>query len=295
MGLSICIPTYNRLPHLKRLISSIFSGFKDYPFEIIAADGGSTDGTIEYLKTLDKTVLIEQKELKGSVKAYNECFKLAKYDYILWPADDFILIPSVIIKACNLMDRNKKIGLVSPKMQESTCGGLPGTELFITGLVLSKTHIFRKSVLKEINYFDERFRTYAVDDDSSLSVLNLGYSIIFTKETGIIHTRFKDELRKINVTSKKKEYEKEKEYFRKKWESLAAEINKYTNKAGLKKYYFKFFQFICRVMFKLGIPTADLYDNFLERSVFFKAKEYDNLKDFYLAQKFPEELLNKKK
>jgi len=40
--ISICISTYNRLPHLKRCLKSIFEGFrgKDYHFEVIIGDGG---------------------------------------------------------------------------------------------------------------------------------------------------------------------------------------------------------------------------------------------------------------
>lgn len=302
MGISICIPTYNRLLYLKRLLDSIFSGFKDYPYEIIVADGGSTDGTIEHLKSLNNVILIEQKELKGSVRAYNDCFKLAKYEYVFWPADDFILRPEVLIKSCQLMDKYQEIAIVAPKVQEPTYGNLPGVELFATGLVLSKTHIFRRAVLKEINYFDENFRTYAVDDDSCLSVLNLGYAIIFTKEVGIIHTRLKDKLRTLNINTKKNEYKQERKYFKKKWMHLIFKINKYIDKFYFKKYNLNFFQFFCRTIFKLGLPRflaegnhkfiINLYDRFLERSVFFKAKEYDHLKDFYLAQKLPKEILD---
>ena len=51
--LSLVIPTYNRLPHLKECINSFVEGIGNYPYEIIIPDGGSTDGTIEYLKNVD--------------------------------------------------------------------------------------------------------------------------------------------------------------------------------------------------------------------------------------------------
>ena len=69
MGISFCIATYNRLPHLKCLLNSIFEGFGDYPYEVIVADGGSTDGSLEYMRNLANIKLIEQKKLTGAIKA----------------------------------------------------------------------------------------------------------------------------------------------------------------------------------------------------------------------------------
>jgi len=46
---SIIIPTYGRLQHLKRCISSIYSQTTT-SYEIIVVDNGSSDGTMEYLE-----------------------------------------------------------------------------------------------------------------------------------------------------------------------------------------------------------------------------------------------------
>ena len=301
MGISICIPTYNRLPHLKRLLDSIFNGFSDdYPYEIIVADGGSTDGTLEYLRSLDNVTLIEQGELTGSVKAFNACFKLTKYEYIFWPSDDFVLVPKVLIKACMLMDSHKEIALVAPKVKEPTFGNLPGVE-FSLNLVLSKTHIFRASMLRKINYLDENFRTYFVDDDSCLAIMNQGYTIIFTKEVGVIHNRTQDEIWTHNQNIRKDENQRESEYFRKKWDDLHSKIGEYLHSAPIKRYRSLFFMRVCIEMFERRlirlVPgkghafVVQLYDRLLEQCVVFKAKEYEQLKDFYLAQKLPKDVL----
>lgn len=304
MSISICIPTYNRLPHLKRLLVSIFDGFGDYPYEVIIADGGSTDGTTEYLKKINNIILIEQKELTGAVKAFNACFKLAKYDYIFWATDDFIILPEVLKKACNLMDDHKDIGLVAPKMQEPTVGNLPGVDLVIHSLVLSKTYVCRTSILKEINYFDENFRMYGVDNDSCLSILNKGYTIIFTRDVGVIHNRLKDNAS--ILTHKKEIIQKDRKYFKKKWASLDFNINKYLSLRFFKNYKYKLLRFFSRGIKTLFYLKVDrfipkngnylikkIYDNLLRHYIFFEAKEYNNLKDFYLAQRFPKEILNK--
>lgn len=303
MNISICIPTYNRLPYLRKLIDSITSGFGDYPYEIIVADGGSNDGTIEYLKGLDDIILIEQKELSGSVKAFNACFRMAKNKYIYWPPDDFIVIPEVLIKCCKLMDEYEDIAIVAPKIREPIFGDMHGVELFGNYLVLSKMHIFRASALKRVGYFDENFRTYAVDDDSCLMLLNEGYTMIFSKEFGAVHNRIKDELWKRNNIIKKDNQNPEGKYLKEKWAILNIRIEKYLSLSIFKRFKLFFFRQLCRGMFKLKLTrfipeslrefSLKLYDKFLEQCVVFKAKEYDNLKDFYLAQRLPKEILNK--
>jgi len=301
MGISLCITTYNRLPHLKLLLDSI-NGFGNYPHEIIVIDGGSNDGTIDYLRKLGNVILIEQKELTGPVKAFNAGFKIAKHKYVFWPADDFIMFPKVFIKACNLMDKYQEIGIVAPKQQEPTFGNLPGVESF-DSLVLSKAHVFRSSVLKEINYFDENFRTYCIDDDSCLDVLNLGYAIIFTKEVGVIHSRIYDQLRKYNYSAEQGRRYQEIKYFHEKWADLNSKINEYTKKSFI-KYRSKFFSLASRAIYKWKLNMIfpkkfqpiflKLYDKLLEACVVFPAEEYGHLKDFYLAQKLPKEIINNK-
>ena len=124
--LSICIPTYNRISFLKQCLNSIFEGIGSYPYEIVIADGGSTDGTIEYLKSLDNIKLIEQGKLTGAIKAVNECFKKAKGDFVYFPNDDFEIKSEILIKCCKLMEKEKDIGIVAPKIQEPRFGNLPG-------------------------------------------------------------------------------------------------------------------------------------------------------------------------
>lgn len=299
MGISLCIATYNRLSYLKCLLDSI-KGFDNYPYEIIVADGGSTDGSLEYLKSLDNIKLIEQKKLTGTVKAFNECFKTAKYEYLLPLSNDLIVLPKIIIKACNLMDNEKQIGLVAPKLQEPTYGNLAGVTNRIDQyqVLLPKIFIFKSSVLKEINYFDENFRTYFIDDDSPLSVLKLGYTIIFTKGIGIRHSRVKDEELNVSraITLSKLRSEEEYNYFNNKWKPLEKSIKKYKlknpflfKKLSSMMYYSEKLRPIIKLNTKFSMK---LHDWFLEQTVVFKDTNYKDLDGFFLAQKYPEEIIS---
>lgn len=306
MSISICIATYNRFPHLKNCLNSIFNGFGDYPYEIIIADGGSTDGTIEYLKDLDNVKLIELGELTGAVKAFNKCFKAVKGDYIFPVADDSSLISDVAIKSCKLMDKEEQISLVIPKVYEPEFGHLNRVSLpkRFYWLLWGKTFIFRASALKEINYFDEAYRTYNVEDDSSFSILKLGYTSIFTKDIGVIHYRAddadKNKARAANFDEHK--VNNEGKYFRKKWEPLMMEVEKYLQNFPLTRHKAIFFRRCSATMFyakwlKPFVKINDkasikMYDWLMERSIVFKDKNYSHMKDFFLAQKLPDDVLS---
>jgi len=299
MALSVCIPTYNRLPHFKKFIDSFRKGIGSYPYEIIVADGGSTDGTIEYLKKQKDVKLIEQGKLTGSIKAFNTCFKQAKYEFIFWPSDDFIVNAEELIKCCNLMEKYPEIGMISPKLVETKRFNYPNIGTWKHKLVLSKTHVFRTSVLKEIGFLNEEFRTYYIDVDSHLAVLDKGYVTMFTKGIGVYHTRIEDETRESNVFSNEL-VKKEEEFYNKKWKYLDAGLS--TSSFKIKK-AFLFWSLhnklrdsrIFQSLMKREQPFAtNLFDWILQRCLIFEAVEYRGLKGFYLAQKIPKIKRNNK-
>ena len=299
--ISLCIPTYNRISDLKRCLNSIIGKFGSYPYEIIIADGGSTDGTIEHLKDLncEEIKLIEQGKLLGVTKAYNDSFKIAKGDYIYIGNDDTELIPEVFIKACNLMEKEEQIGLVAPKDQETRHGNLPGVTIKLRQYwaLLSKFHIFRSSVLKEINYYDKNLRTYYTDDDSCLSVLAKGYTIAFTRNVGMIHYRIPDGSTNIARAANldKSRFEIELKYLKNKWKYLKDELEDYLSSSSFKKRKSLYCAHICSKTYHSkmlqSLITKGVYDLLLEQSVVFKDKKFDNLKDFYIVQKYPDEVL----
>jgi len=304
--ISICIPTYNRLSSLKRHLSSIFNGFEDYPYEVIIADGGSTDGTLEYLRSLDNdnVKLIEQGKLTGAVKAFNACFRIIKGDYVLIGGDDLILVPKVLIKACELMDKEKQIGLVTPKV-------LPGpdhlhsltrwTEQY--GSILSFFFIIRVSVLKEMGYFDESLRTYFIDTDASLAVLNLGYTSIVTRDVGIMDFSLRDKSSvTLATTINMAKREQDMKYGEKKWEFLRIKVKEHLRYSPFKRYKSLFFNKICTAMYhakwlrsfvkRNNKFVLKLYDWLLAQTVIFNDRNYGHLKDFFLAQRYPDEIIS---
>ncbi len=54
---SIVLATYNQLDYTRLCLRSI-RDCTDVPYELIVVDNGSTDGTPEYLKTIDARILL---------------------------------------------------------------------------------------------------------------------------------------------------------------------------------------------------------------------------------------------
>lgn len=101
MKYSFIIASYNRLEEVKELITSIDA--LDYPqdsFELIISDDGSTDGTVDYLRTQSfgyAFQLLTQPN-KGPGAARNHGMEYARGDYFLFIDSDCILTPDYLRK-----------------------------------------------------------------------------------------------------------------------------------------------------------------------------------------------------
>ena len=95
---SVVMLNYNGLKYLKRTIPPILK--LDYPnYEFIIVDNGSTDGSIEFIKTFKKIKLIENGENLGYSKGKNIGVKNAKGEYVL------LLDNDILIKNKSLINR----------------------------------------------------------------------------------------------------------------------------------------------------------------------------------------------
>jgi glycosyltransferase involved in cell wall biosynthesis len=85
---SVIIPTFNRLPFLKKAIDSVLS--QSYSnFELIVVDDGSTDGTSDLLATYEDNRLISlYQENSGVSSARNKALNIAKGDFIAFLDSD---------------------------------------------------------------------------------------------------------------------------------------------------------------------------------------------------------------
>ncbi len=93
---SVCIFTYNRAKYISDSITSVTKQLYSN-YELIIVDDGSTDNTEEVVKGFnsDKIKYIK-KEHSGAPATRNQAIKEASGNFIVWLADDDILLPSAL-------------------------------------------------------------------------------------------------------------------------------------------------------------------------------------------------------
>lgn len=107
---SVIIPNFNGHVFLKETLDSVFNQTFD-DIEIIVVDDGSTDGSFEYLQTVNHPKLrVEKNRGKGACAARNYGFELSSGDFIQYlDADD--ILSSDKIEAQVKAIQNQKNGI----------------------------------------------------------------------------------------------------------------------------------------------------------------------------------------
>jgi glycosyltransferase involved in cell wall biosynthesis len=91
LRVTIFIPTLNEIEGLRAILPRIK---RDWYDEFIVVDGGSTDGTIEYLREQGITVQLEER--KGIVNAYCQAFRASTGDIFVAIQGDGNCMPELI-------------------------------------------------------------------------------------------------------------------------------------------------------------------------------------------------------
>jgi glycosyltransferase involved in cell wall biosynthesis len=105
---SVCIPTFNRKNFLQLTLESVYSqNFTD--FEVVVLDDGSTDGTSDFIKSLNFTKLnYHYQQNSGDAAARNRLIDLAKGEYITFLDSDDLLIEGALGNMVNTIESYKE-------------------------------------------------------------------------------------------------------------------------------------------------------------------------------------------
>jgi len=173
--LSIVFGTYNRVAMLRDCLASIRNSTGAYSYEIIVVDGGSTDGSLEFLREQPDVYLIEHGELRGCVAAYNEGFSHATGRYVAYVNDDLTLAAGTLEAACSIMDTSSTVGIVSiPYRNPGGKPTHPTTTVNGKRLPFASFGVLRRELGEQAGWFDG-FSHFYGDCYLSVSIQRVGY------------------------------------------------------------------------------------------------------------------------
>lgn len=190
-NLVVLIATLNRLQWLQRSIESIHSG-TECDHEIIVIDGGSTDGTVDYLRANRAVTAFFQERPVGTARAYNAAWRQVQAKYTCWLSDDTELVAGSLDLAVAILEGDPSIGMVGLKMRDTM--GPFSSDAYLGGVstygILTCNHgLLPLSLLQAVGYFNERYRSYTIDADLTASVLCAGRKVVLTKSIAVLHHR----------------------------------------------------------------------------------------------------------
>jgi hypothetical protein len=241
MSISIIIVTWNGIDLTKRCLDSLFSSSLPRGTEIIVVDNASSDGTQDYIKTLPRIKLIENKKNLGFGKAVNKGILNAKDNsHIVLLNNDTNLIDKLWLKKLSVqLKTHPNHGIIGVKilMEDGKiqhCGAyLPLDTLWgqqiasnevdinqYAGIHEEESVVFAcvlisRKVLKKIGLLDERFFAYFEDTDFCLRAANNLFKVVVNNDVTVVHAE--NSSTKINNVSHQELFLKSQSIFKRKW------------------------------------------------------------------------------
>lgn len=209
---SILLPTYNRLPILKKCINSLLNqNFSNY--EILVVDDGSTDGTKETISDLVKKeskIRYIWKENEGISKTRNLCVKESRGEYLIFVDSDAI-VSSDFIKSHMLIHQKYKYPVLSQGKVIITYDFENPFNVRFNPLTDCSRAIFdtcNVSVAKEFiikaGMFDENFYNYGWEDlELGFRLRKLGLKVIRNNKAICYHYQPPFDIKNINLMIEK--------------------------------------------------------------------------------------------
>jgi glycosyltransferase involved in cell wall biosynthesis len=110
-AVTIVTPSLNQGRYLPEAVASVLS--QDYPgIEYLVLDGGSTDGTVEYLRSLPERVQWRSRTDGGQVAAILEGFDRGRGRVLAWLNADDALAPGAVRQSVEAFDADPSLELL---------------------------------------------------------------------------------------------------------------------------------------------------------------------------------------
>ncbi len=196
MKIAAVVVTYNRLDLLKRTINAIRSQTRPLD-EIVVVNNGSTDGTREYLSSLDDVTVINLEENIGGSGGFHEGIKYVlcrgDHDWIWLMDDDAVPERDSLRRLMEAYEGfprklKERIGVLQSQMVGDFDAVPPPdikTRPVLFGMFVG--YLLRRSVVEEVGLPRRDFFIYYDDAEYSLRIRRRGYRIFKVLGSFIYH------------------------------------------------------------------------------------------------------------
>ncbi|MBF0431563.1 MAG: glycosyltransferase [Fibrobacteria bacterium] len=209
---SIIIPVYNQVELTKLCLEYLVRSYKQYAFEVIIIDNGSTDKTEHYLNTLPKAIKIIRNDSNlGFARACNQGAAAAEGKYLVFLNNDTIPQEGWIDELITTAESDSSTGVVSGKLLFPNgkiqhagvafhVSRLPyhlymdknGNEPYVNkqrefNAVTGACLLIKKTLFTSLGTFDEHFENGLEDIDLCLKVKEQGKKIVYNPKCQLLH------------------------------------------------------------------------------------------------------------
>ncbi len=220
MTVSIVILNWNGEKFLKQFLPVLIENTKEENIEIVVADNGSTDNSIQYIKTSlpeVRTILLDKNY--GFAGGYNKALSEIKAEYFILLNSDVEVTKFWLQPMLSYMNQHKEIAACQPKILSYSNrnnfehAGASGGFIdkygfpFCRGRIFSEVEadngqydsiidifwasgaclMIRSDIFKKVGGFDDEFFAHMEEIDLCWRLKNRGYRVVCIPESTVYH------------------------------------------------------------------------------------------------------------
>lgn len=190
--ISVIVPSFNQGQFLKQALASIFK--QNYArLEVIVMDGGSTDNSVEVIKSFGSQIAYWQSQPDGGQSAaINAGMRMAKGDLVAWLNSDDFYLKNAFSHLMKAYWKNPKASFYAGNGHRVTESGMikepfyPHQEvvfdrhslIFCVDFILQPATFMSRSCLEQVNYLNPNLN-YAMDWDLFIRLSEHAEPVIF--------------------------------------------------------------------------------------------------------------------